>query len=109
LHKRPGRTEITACRPWLTAELHAVRPGLVVCLGSVAASSLLGADFRVTERHGEIVELDEVARQAFPDGDAPPALATTHPSAVLRATDRDAAFDALVADLGIAARACPTG
>ncbi|MDT7813422.1 MAG: uracil-DNA glycosylase, partial [Acidobacteriaceae bacterium] len=36
IHKKPSMKEIHACRPWLEAELEAVRPELIVCLGAVA-------------------------------------------------------------------------
>jgi DNA polymerase len=72
--------EIHACRPWLNAELEAVRPQVIVCLGAVAAQSLLGSGFKVTQSHGKI-------QQA---GGFPPIIATLHPSAILRArTDED--------------------
>lgn len=33
IHQKPGRTEIVACRPWLIAEIEAVHPRVIVCLG----------------------------------------------------------------------------
>lgn len=89
IHRQPGRTEIVACAPWLAAELRAVRPRLVLCLGAVAAQAVLGTGFRVSERRGELVELADYA-----------VLATVHPSAVLRAPDREAAYREFAADLG---------
>jgi DNA polymerase len=96
IHKKPSQGEVAACRPWLLAELDRVRPELVVCLGATAASALLGPEFRLTRQRGEIV-----AVQAEP---GIPAVATVHPSAVLRAPDREAAYQGLVADLTVAAR-----
>jgi uracil-DNA glycosylase len=75
IHKKPSMKEIHACRPWLDAELEAVRPELIVCLGSTAAQALLGAKFRITKSHGAIQNA----------GGLPPILATLHPSAILRA------------------------
>jgi uracil-DNA glycosylase family protein len=49
IHKKPDMKEIHACRPWLDAELETVQPGLIVCLGAVAAQSLLGSSFRITK------------------------------------------------------------
>ena len=84
IHKKPNMLEIRACRPWLEAELETLKPELVVCLGAVAAQSLLGASFKVTESHGEIQHLIGL----------PPVLATLHPSAILRAqTEEDRARD----------------
>ena len=80
IHTKPTIQEIHACRPWLDAELDAVHPMLIVCLGATAAQSLLGPSFRVTQLHGKIQHLKNM----------PPILATLHPSAILRSrTDRD--------------------
>lgn len=94
IHEKPGRTEVVACRPWLLAELDAVRPELVVLLGAVAAQSLLGTGFKVTKERGKLVELPDRTERA---------VATVHPSSVLRSNDREAAYQALVEDLVAAA------
>ena len=97
IHAKPSWSEIAACRPWLEAELAVVRPRVLVCLGATAAQALLGRDFRVTQRRGELVETDL----------APKATATVHPSAILRAPDdesRRAEFAAFVDDLRVVAR-----
>ena len=72
LHKKPSLNEIRACRPWLDAELQAVRPKLIVCLGAVAAQGLLGAGFKVTQSHGQVQQTLVY----------PPIIATLHPSAI---------------------------
>ena len=95
IHKTPSRTEVVACRPWLLGELAQVEPELVVCLGAVAAKSLLGPSFRLTRHRGEILDLPDSAARV---------TATLHPSAVLRAPDRDEAYGGLVADLTAARR-----
>jgi uracil-DNA glycosylase len=84
--------EIRACRPWLDAEIEAVRPKLIVCLGAVASQSLLGAKFRLTQLHGTIQQAEG----------CPPLLATMHPAAILRSRttdDRHRQMAAFVADL----------
>ena len=48
IHKKPNALQISACRPWLDAEIEVTRPEVVVLLGSSAAEGLLGRDFRVT-------------------------------------------------------------
>ncbi|RDI55502.1 DNA polymerase [Nocardia mexicana] len=88
IHQQPGRTEIVACRPWLEAELSVVRPELVVCLGAVAAQTVFGPSFRVTRQRGEVIALEDYR-----------AVATVHPSAILRAPDREAAYEEFIADL----------
>ncbi len=75
LHAKPSAREIAACHPWLAAELAAVEPELVMCLGATAAQSLLGREFRLTRQRGQLIER---ALQ-------PTIVATYHPSAVLRA------------------------
>lgn len=106
LHDKPSRTEILACRPWLRAEFGLLRPSVVVALGASAAQALAGPSFRVTRHRGELMDWPEAAEHPddFPRSD-PPArfLATVHPSAVLRADDREDAFAAFVADLRVAA------
>jgi DNA polymerase len=80
IHKKPSMKEIHACRPWLEAELETVRPKLIVCLGAVAAQSLLGSSFKITQSHGKLLEV-----KGFP-----PIIATLHPAAILRArSDED--------------------
>jgi uracil-DNA glycosylase family protein len=99
IHQKPGRTEVVACRPWLLAELRAVRPELVLLLGATAAQSLLGPKFRLTAHRGEPVGAPEDVAELVPS-----AVATVHPSAVLRAPDRDEAYAAFVADLKAAGK-----
>lgn len=80
LHKKPTLTEIRACKPWLEAELEAIRPKLIVCLGATAAQSLLGPKFRVSESRGEPQRAENF----------PPIVATVHPASILRAqSDED--------------------
>ncbi|HET6711520.1 UdgX family uracil-DNA binding protein [Amycolatopsis sp.] len=99
IHQKPGRTEVVACRPWLLAELRAVRPELVLLLGATAAQSLLGPKFRLTAHRGEPLEAPADVADLVPS-----AMATVHPSAVLRAPDRDDAYAGFVADLQAAAK-----
>jgi DNA polymerase len=97
IHAKPNWTEIAACRPWLEAELAAVRPRVLVCLGATAAQALLGRAFRVTQSRGQPVESDL----------APVVVATVHPSSILRArteAEREAQMRAFVADLKVVAK-----
>lgn len=92
IHKKPRASEVHACRPWLEAEIEAVRPAVIVALGATAAQSLLGAGFKLTVERGRV--------QSSPLAQA--VVATVHPSAILRAPGdeaRHAAYDAFVADL----------
>jgi uracil-DNA glycosylase family 4 len=74
IHKKPGTREVHACRPWLDKEIEVVRPSVLVCLGATAAQALLGRDFKVTTQRGRRIDTDL----------ADHAVATIHPSAILR-------------------------
>lgn len=91
IHQQPKAEEIRACAPWLEAEMRVVRPEVVVCLGATAVKSVIGPKHRVMRDHGEFVESKL----------GPTAVATLHPSAILRADDddRDDAMAMLVGDL----------
>ncbi|HEV8071060.1 MAG TPA: UdgX family uracil-DNA binding protein [Planctomycetaceae bacterium] len=96
LHKKPTAREIAACRPWLDTELEVVKPSVIVCLGATAAQTILGRAFRVSRQRGQPVELANGTK----------AVATHHPSAVLREPERSARQRMrreLAADLSIAA------
>ncbi|HWD06810.1 MAG TPA: UdgX family uracil-DNA binding protein [Amycolatopsis sp.] len=99
IHDKPARSEVVACRPWLFAELRAVRPRLVLVLGATAAQSVYGPGFRLTRHRGEPLDPPEDFAGLFTS-----AVATVHPAAVLRAPDRDTAYDAFVGDLRTLAR-----
>jgi DNA polymerase len=97
IHKKPNAEEIRACRPWLDAELAALRPKVLVCLGATAAQALLGRQFKVTEQHGQVLESDL----------ADHVVATMHPSSILRqqtTQDREVALKELIADLRVVAK-----
>lgn len=98
IHKSPGLREMTACGPWLAAELAVVDPELIVVLGATAGKALLGSSFRVTQQRGTLLEEEIHGRRTR-------LVATIHPSAALRADDREAVYQGLVSDLKVAARA----
>jgi uracil-DNA glycosylase len=85
IHQKPNWSEMTACRPWLEAELAVIEPHVLVCLGATAAQSLLGRQFRVTKMRGVPVESEL----------APSVVATVHPSSILRARDEGAREEAM--------------
>ena len=93
IHQTPSKLEVEACRPWLEAELARVGPHAVGLLGATAAKALLGPGFKVSERRGDVLEVDF----------AKVAVATFHPSSVLRGPpeQREEAYGALVDDLRI--------
>jgi DNA polymerase len=92
LHQTPRVFEVNACRPWLEAELEAIKPQALVALGATAARSLFGSSVRVTRDRGQLI------KSRF----APLATVTVHPSAIIRLQDhdeREAALSDFVDDL----------
>jgi DNA polymerase len=97
IHQKPNAAEIAACRIWLDAELEAIRPRVLVCLGATAAQALLGRQFRVTQQRGTWVD-SPLAEHV---------TATIHPSSILRQqTDEERRMEmaAFVDDLRQVAR-----
>ena len=80
IHKKPSSAEISACRPWLDAEIGVVKPRVIVCLGSTAAQAVIGPKFKVTLQRGIFVP-SELAEYV---------TATVHPSSILRAPTDEA-------------------
>lgn len=78
LHQRPVLRQVIACRPWLRAELAAIQPEVVVCLGATAAQALLERVVGITKERGKFLE-DQSVRALF---------VTIHPSAILRLRDK---------------------
>jgi uracil-DNA glycosylase family protein len=95
IHQKPNAAEISACRPWLDAELALIKPEVLVCLGATAAQALLGRQFRVSRDRGVPVESDL----------APVVMATVHPSSILRSENREEETALLVEDLRRVAKA----
>jgi len=79
IHEKPGSVEITACMPWLQAEIAVVKPKVIVCLGATAGQAVIGKSWRVTKDRGVFV----------PSMLAEHVMGTIHPSAILRAEDQD--------------------
>jgi uracil-DNA glycosylase family protein len=100
IHKTPRLSEVTACRPWLEAELAEIQPEVIVCLGATAAKAVFGGQFRLTQSRGKFL----------PSRFGEQTLATFHPSAVLRAEgdeSKDALYKSLVDDLRVVREALP--
>jgi uracil-DNA glycosylase len=96
IHKGPSRVHVAACQPWLLAELDLVRPRGVVLLGATAGAAVYGTSFRVGSARGHQLDWPEgYGAEWSPDW----ALATTHPSAILRSRRRQEDLVAMVADL----------
>jgi uracil-DNA glycosylase len=79
LHKKPSARQIEACKPWLHAEILITKPEIIVCMGATAAQVMMGPGLRITKHRGTFFKSDEAAWL----------MATYHPSAILRAPDKE--------------------
>jgi DNA polymerase len=79
IHKKPSTRQIEACKPWLHAEILVTKPEIIVCLGATAAQVMLGRNFRITQHRGKFFKSQHAAWL----------MATYHPSAIVRAPDKD--------------------
>ena len=95
-HKRPSAAEMTACRPWVEAELQVIRPDVLICLGATAAQSILGGTTRLHAVRGRFIQTEW----------APATFVTVHPSSILRQPDpaaRETEYERFVQDLKLVA------
>jgi len=98
LHKTPAQREIDACHQWIEGEIAAVKPHVIVALGSTAAKAVIAKDFKVSVQRGQFIKSPL----------APYVFATFHPSALLRLREeeeKEAAFRQLVGDLKLIKKA----
>jgi len=96
MHKTPSAREIAACLPWLEKEIELIKPDVLVCLGATAAQALLGRSFRVSVQRGQV----------FPGKLTEYAVATVHPSSILRqpsSEDRQREMERFISDLKVVA------
>ncbi len=92
LHKRPNASEIKICRHWLTEEIDAIHPRLIVALGATAAQGLAERAIPVQSNRGRVLDVANGLR----------VFVTIHPSALLRVQDeqdRHSAHASFVNDL----------
>ena len=80
IHSKPSAREVTACKPWLVAEVEVIKPQVIVALGATAAQAMMGKEFRVTQSRGKPIHDSTWA---------PCVIATVHPSSILRAPDEE--------------------
>jgi uracil-DNA glycosylase len=72
-NRDPQPDEVAACRGYLEKQIALVRPKLLVALGKVAASTLLGGDGPIGHLRGQWHQVQGI-----------PTLVTYHPAALLR-------------------------
>lgn len=96
IHSKPSSRDIAACKPWLVAELRALKPKVLVLLGSTAAQAVMGPKARVLRDRGQWLTSEFCEHT----------LVTVHPSSLLRSIDEESRardYAAFVADLKMAA------
>jgi len=100
LHQRADAAEVAACLRWLDREMDLLAPRYVLCLGALAAKTVIARDFSVMKQRGRWMRIG--ARRW--------ALATVHPSLVLRLAGRGEGASARATfERDIAAFARPPG
>lgn len=96
-NRDPLQTEQLACVPWLRRQTALLRPKLIVCLGRIAAQTVIRPDFRMTREHGQWTQKAGVWLTAI-----------YHPSALLRdVSKRPETFVDLKAIQAKIREACP--
>ena len=55
-NRDPECDEVEACIGYLRTQTRLLAPKIIVCLGRVAAQSIISPDFKVTKQHGEFTE-----------------------------------------------------
>lgn len=82
-NRDPHPDEVAACIGYLREQVRLIAPRYIVCLGRVAAQSLIDPGFKVTKQHGQFVEKAGIQM-----------MGTFHPAALLRNPgNKPAAFD----------------
>jgi uracil-DNA glycosylase len=73
-NRNPTQPEVAACFQHLKKEMEVIKPKVIIALGSIAASTLIHPDFKITQENGHWFELSEGTR----------GIAIYHPSYLLR-------------------------
>jgi DNA polymerase len=79
LHQKPLIRQVVACKPWLEAEIQAIHPKVVVCLGATAAQSMAGRIVKITQERGKFLETDSGVT----------IFISIHPSSIYRLREKD--------------------
>lgn len=97
IHSKPNAAEIKICHQWVSRELAAIEPDVVVALGATAAQSLMGKATPVGKIRGRELTWADGRR----------GMITVHPSFLLRIPDADSKareYSDFVRDLKLAAK-----
>lgn len=71
-NRTPNTKEIATCKKFIDKEIQLVKPKVVICMGSIAASVLIYPNFKITKEHGKMF------------GEETKYIGIYHPSYVLR-------------------------
>lgn len=90
-NRPPTEEETATCRQWLLPQLSIIAPKVILCVGAPSAKNLIRKSFAITKERGLY----------FPCEYAKTAIATLHPSYILRQQrpDNDGGYSLLVADI----------
>ncbi len=90
-NRPPTEEEVLACRRWLTPQLLLIKPKVILCVGAPSAKNLIKRNFAITKERGKY----------FPCEMARTAIATLHPSYILRNahSGSDGGYSLLVEDI----------
>lgn len=58
-NRDPDPEEVEKCIGYLKAQIKAVNPKIIVCLGRIAAINIISPDFKVTSQHGQFFEKED--------------------------------------------------
>ncbi|UYL07240.1 UdgX family uracil-DNA binding protein [Bdellovibrio sp. SKB1291214] len=86
IHKKPSGSDMHACKPWLEAEIAAIKPKVIIALGATAATSILGKLVKINEVRDKVITNNSLAESI---------VISWHPSAILRAYDQKDANEKL--------------
>jgi DNA polymerase len=91
VNRAPTEDESQACRRWLIPQLQLLAPKVILCIGAPSAKNLIRKNFQITKERGLY----------FPCEFAKTAIATLHPSYILRQANMggDGGYGLLVADI----------
>ncbi len=72
-NRDPMPDEVEKCIGYLHEQINIIKPKIIVCLGRIAATSIISPDFKVTAQHGKFFEKDGILY-----------MGVYHPAALLR-------------------------
>jgi uracil-DNA glycosylase family 4 len=72
-NRDPLNIERDSCIDWLRNQIYLIKPKIIVCLGRIAAMTLISPDFKISKDHGKWYDIEGIK-----------AMSIYHPAALLR-------------------------